>query len=540
MTDDWCHIAGNRPQRAGVRVGCAAVAIVLGGIGTPGPGILGPGFPGAETTGWGLRTVAAGPLVGAPPENQGTPAAPRADDDRAGEADDEADAALLSELQQLEDEWRTEQDFDETQMFPPGQGSAADLEGNEKKEYANLVSQLFRAGTGPVSAGAKADELEARCREMLRQAERLGADDPRLPWLASLVLSRLDRHEGALTLLARAAELSPQQQSTVLLQQASLQVELGDSAAALKTCQTVVNQWPTEDTLWPGPVARETQASWLGQIGGFVAGGEDVPASRLEELRRIIARRWAGSLVASYEREFERVRKSRQESRRKQASTWEQQQAEARQEIEDLRRAIERSRDSEKQLRLKLDNLKSPHEEQLDSLMESLKQKSQKLNAIQSRARRLAGRLQQTAQKKTTAGKGNSGGKGNSRGKGGSRGKGNSARKRVANQKDSQREQVQQELKKTLDELRDVQKEVADGRTRRKELEASHAKAILPVKQEWNRVRLARQSQEKDLELAQEVLARPAGSPPVPDRFHQWRTVLELDLLHDLQSHWQE
>lgn len=440
----------------------------------------------------------------------------RNDADDSDDAGDAGDAALLSELKQLEDEWRIEEEFDDAQLFPPGQGSAVDLEGEDQKAYASIVAQLFEAGLGSVPAGAGADAFAARQQQLYGQLLQLCEDDPRLPWLGSLVLSRAGKARESLTLLARGLELSPQQSSTLLLQRASLELDRDDSAAALKTCRAVVDRWPADDGSWPGDQARATQAYWLGQIVGFVAGGEKPPTSRVDEFRRLIERRWPAALVAGYEREFERVRNSRQESRRRQSTSLEQQQADARQTIENLKAAIEQSRASERQLRTKLDNLKSPHEEQLDHLIETLKQKLKKLNAAQTQARRLAARLKGTAKGKTGAGKGPAKGKGGKRG------------------------QVRKQLKKSLEEVRTLQQEMTAGQARRKELEARHAAVVLPVKQEWNQVRLSRQAKEKELEKAQEVLATPAGSPPVPQRFRDWRTLQELDLVQDLREHWQE
>jgi hypothetical protein len=55
-----------------------------------------------------------------------------------------------------------------------------------------------------------------------------------------------------------------------------------------------------------------------------------------------------------------------------------------------------------------------------------------------------------------------------------------------------------------------------------------------------NRIRLARQANEKEAERIAELLEAPRGTPPPPASFRQWRTVTEADLLQDLRAHWND
>jgi hypothetical protein len=423
-------------------------------------------------------------------------------------ADAEAgDRALLAELKQLRTEWQTEALFDEDQLTPPGLGNDSDLEEEHEEAYQRVVDQLFEMGLKENAAGGPGRQ---RTRELYEQALKWTAEDPRLPWLASLVVARQENPEQARKLLSTACGLLDRIPATLRLQQASLELELGDEESVWKTCREVVQQWPAAADEWPGNDARETQAVWLGEVLGYLAGGAQPSTFRLEEFRRILGRLWPEALVEDYDVALERMRDSRRVASRRVEATYERRQAEARESLQTLRDSIARSRTTEEQLRRKLANLESPYKEKWDQLILTLKQKQQRLTAAQAQARRLGVQLRKVSRANPTK----------------------------ANR--NRRAQVRKQLKKGLEHVRNLQKQLTAGKAERKSLEARQAAQIHPVKHELNRIRLARQANEKEAERIAELLEAPRGTPPPPASFRQWRTVTEADLLQDLRAHWND
>jgi len=423
-------------------------------------------------------------------------------------ADAEAsDRALLAELQQLRTEWQTEALFDEDQLTPPGLGNDSDLEEEHEEAYQQVVDQLFEMGLKEHAGGGPGRQ---RTRELYEQALKWTAEDPRLPWLASLVVARQENPEQARKLLSTACGLLDRIPATLRLQQASLELELGDEESVWKTCREVVQQWPAAADEWPGNDARETQAVWLGQVLGYLAGGAQPSTFRQEEFRRNLERRWPEALVEDYDVALERMREARQGVSRRAEATDERRQTEARESLQTLRDSIDSSQSKEGQLRRKLANLESPYKEEWDQLILTLKQKQQRLTAAQVQARRLGAQLRKVSRAKPTK----------------------------ANR--NRRAQVRRQLKKALEHVRNLQKQLAAGKAERKELETRHAAQIHPVKHELNRTRLARQANEKESERIAELLEAPRGTPPPPASFRQWRTVTEADLLRDLRAHWND
>jgi hypothetical protein len=436
-----------------------------------------------------------------------------ADGRKAGDAagddgDDEAgDRALLAELKQLRTEWQEEAVFDDDQLTPPGLGDDSDLDEDHEADFQKVVDQLFEIGLQTEAAGGSGGR---RIRELYDEARKWTAEDPRLPWLTSLVLARRGEPERARALLAKAGELLEPMPSTLRLQQASLELELGNEEAVWKNCREVIAQWPKSADHWPGDEARGTQAVWLGQLLGYIAGGEQPSTFRLDEFRRLVSQRWPAELVEDYDRALHRMRDSRQAARLRSRASSENRQAEARQSLQALRDLIASSRTTEEQLRRKLANLESPYKEKWDQVILTLKQKLQRLTAAQAQARRQAARLRQLSRAKPT--------------------KANRAR----------RSQVRKQLKKALDQVRGLQRQMAAGKAQRKELEAKHADQIHPVKHELNRVRLARQANEKESERVAEQLQAAPGTAPPPENFRPWRLISEADLLRDLRAHWND
>jgi chromosome segregation ATPase len=243
---------------------------------------------------------------------------------------------------------------------------------------------------------------------------------------------------------------------------------------------------------------------------GYLAGGEQPSTFRLEEFRRTLARRWPEALVEDYDVALERMREARRAARRRGATNVEKRQTEGRESLRTLRDSIASSRTTEEQLRRRLANLESPYKEKWDQLILTLKQKLQRLTAAQAQARRLAARLRTLSRVKQTKGV------------------------------RSRRAQVRKQLKKSLDQVRQLQRQMNAGKAQRKALESQHAAQIHPVKHELNRVRLDRQANEKESERIEELLELPAGTPPSADSFRRWRTVTEVDLLRDLRAHWND
>ncbi len=425
-----------------------------------------------------------------------------------GEGDDEAgDRALLAELKQLRTEWQQEAVFEDDQLTPPGLGDDSDLDEEHEADFQKVVDQLFEIGLRNEASDGSGG---GRIRELYEEARKWTAEDPRLPWLASLVLARRGEPESARPLLDRAGELLEQMPSTLRLQQASLELELGNQEAVWKSCREVIAQWPQSADRWPGTEARETQAVWLGEMLGYIAGAEQSSTFRLDELRRLVSQRWPAELVEDYDRAVNRMRDSRQAARRQGRASSESRQAEARQSLQNLRDSIVSSKTTEEQLRRKLANLESPFKERWDQVIQTLKQKLERLTEAQTQARRLGARLRKLARAKAT--------------------KANRAR----------RSQVRKQLRKALDQVRGLQRQMEAGKAQRKELEARHAEQIDPVKHELNRVRLARQAKEKESERIAQLLQAAPGTSPPPETFRQWRTIDEGDLLRDLRAHWND
>jgi hypothetical protein len=448
----------------------------------------------------GAAMVDAGEICGPRPR-----AFPEADQD---EADDEAgDRALLAELKQLRTEWQAEAIFDDDQLTPPGLGDDSDLDEDNEEAYQKLVDQLFDWGLKENAAEGQGSQ---RTRELFEEARRWTSEDPRLPWLASLVVARQESPDRARKLLSTASRLLDPVPATLRLQQASLELEMGEEEAVWKTCREVVEQWPRSDDEWPGTDAREIQAVWLGQMMGYLAGGQQPASFRLEEFRRALAKRWPAALVEDYDFALERTSESRRAARRRGEANADQRQTEARESLRTLRESIASSRTTEEQLRRKLANLESPYKEKWDQVILTLKQNLKRLTAAQAQARRLAARLRTLSRVKQT--------------KGGR----------------SRRSQARKQLKKSLDQVRQLQRQMNAGKDERKRLESQHAAQIHPVKHELNRVRLARQANEKDVERIAELLEAPAGTTLSADSFRRWRTVTEVDLLRDLRTHWND
>jgi len=423
------------------------------------------------------------------------------------EEDEAGDRALLAELKQLRTEWQVEAVFDDDQLTPPGLGNDLDLDDEHEGAYQKVVDQLFEIGLRDEVAEAPEGR---KIRELYEEGRKWTAEDPRLPWLTALVVARRGDPERARKLLAKTGELLERIPSTLRLQQASLELEIGNEEEVWKTCRELVEQWPQSADLWPGDEARETQAAWLGQLMGYLAGGEQPSTSRLDDFRRLVGRKWPAALVEEYDRTLDRMRDSRQSVRRRRGIDPERRAAEARQSLQVLRDSIASSRTTEEQLRRKLANLESPYKEKWDQVILTLKQKLQRLTAAQAQARRQAARLRQLSRVKPT--------------------KANRAR----------RSQVRKQLKKSLDQVRGLQRQMAAGKAQRKELEAKHAEQIHPVKHELNRVRLARQANEKESERVAELLQAAPGTSPPPENFRQWRLISEADLLRDLRAHWND
>lgn len=84
-----------------------------------------------------------------------------------------------------------------------------------------------------------------------------------------------------------------------------------------------------------------------------------------------------------------------------------------------------------------------------------------------------------------------------------------------------------------------VRQQLGAGKVQRQELEGELRGAITPLKRDLDRVRLERQGLQKELQQLS-ANSRALQESAATDRFHDWRTVSEQDLLRDLQRHWGE
>ncbi|MFN7804396.1 MAG: hypothetical protein ACK5TO_10300, partial [Planctomycetaceae bacterium] len=108
------------------------------------------------------------------------------------------------------------------------------------------------------------------------------------------------------------------------------------------------------------------------------------------------------------------------------------------------------------------------------------------------------------------------------------------------------RMQIQRELNRIDDQLGSLQQTVEPlreqlgaGRVLRQELEGELRGTLTPLKRDLDRVRLERQSLQKELQQLAASL-RAAEESSAVDRFGDWRTVSEQDLLRDLQRNWEQ
>lgn len=178
----------------------------------------------------------------------------------------EAGSGAVAEVEELLSHDVDAADFDDAQVFPPGEGGVDELSPQNRRRYIDALRKLLdcRCATPGTDSAAP---LEA-ARQQFQAARKLCADDHRLPYAYGLVLSECGALTEALAQFRQAAELAQTPHLGAQCQIAFLELMTGTADGALEACQPVVKGIAGPASEWPGPEARRTLAGWMGQVIG--------------------------------------------------------------------------------------------------------------------------------------------------------------------------------------------------------------------------------------------------------------------------------
>jgi len=468
------------------------------------------------------------------------------------------------------------------QVVPRG---AEHLGRTQPEAYLEQVQRLIELAqpSEPVSNGKP--RRKDTPRQAYERALAAGGKDPRLVWAYGLVLASRGETATAITVLTGLIDQAPEARRVVRLELASLQLEQGTLEAGLESARKIVRDWRRDEPRDQAVKLRETEIRWLAQVLGYLAGVDEPTFEQVEALRRSLPDSWSAADVSLWEREFQRVSDARRRQAERQESQW----AETTARREELRGEIQRLQQRERRMQDEILDEKRPRELSRDKVLAQLRVHNDQLRRVETQIKQLqsqrqrvlngglqpslvpfvvaspvdqfsagrmvVGNLTYAEQKRRRQEREERDRERRRQGRDGSPG-GNTVSVpgyvppynwgATLVDDSFRRMQIQRELNRIDDQLGSLQQKVEPlreqlgaGRVLRQELEGELRGALAPLKRDLDRVRLGRQALQKELEQLA-ASSRAAQESSAVDRFSDWRTVSELDLLRDLQRHWEQ
>ena len=451
-------------------------------------------------------------------------------------------------------------------LFPGGASAVEHLSAAQREWYAELVERLIDLGMDADSGSNASASPRSRVQQAYERAYAVGGRDPRLLWARSLVLVNQGETAAALRGLDELIRIAPELQIVPLLERASLELENGHVSNSLDSVRKIVQCWPRQKAEAGTQLARQTQARWLGQVLGYLAGSEDPPESALDELRQKVQDSFPESDFREWEREFARVSAARRTSRNKQAGLAEREQAALVAQKEGLRASIRRAQDRERRMQDEIWAEKQPWEQSRNSVLAELRVHNDHLRRLESEAKQLQSRrqwvlhhgLQPTLSTLVVTSPVDQFGvrpypRTNWQRSSRSRNREDSRSSRLGWSSGtngsvltdmSRQMQVEAELNRIDERMTAVRKaaepvhqQLGAGKVKRQELEGAMRENLMPLKRDLDRVRLDRQAMQKELQRLSED-SRSSQRNSNSDSFRNWRTVSERDLLRELRLWW--
>lgn len=470
-------------------------------------------------------------------------------------------------------------------LFAVGAEGAAHLGRTHREAYLEQVQRLIELArpSEPVLTAKRPRTVTPR--QAYQQARAVAGKDPRLVWAYGLVLASRGETATAITVLTGLIDQAPEARRVVRLELASLQLEQGTLEAGLESARKIVRDWQRDEPRDQAMKVRETEIRWLAQVLGYLAGVDDPTSEQVEMMRRSLPDSWSAADVSLLEREFQRV----SDARRRQSGRQEQQRAETAARKEELRGEIQRLQQWERRMQDAILDEKRPRELSRDNVLAQLRVHNDQLRLVETQMKQLqsqrqrvlngglqpslvpfvvaspvdqfsagrmfVGNLTYAEQKRRRQEREERDRERRRQGRDGSPG-GNTVSVpgyvppynwgATLVDDSFRRMQIQRELNRIDDQLGSLQQKVEPlreqlgaGRVLRQELEGELRGALAPLKRDLDRVRLGRQALQKELEQLA-ASSRAAQESSAVDRFSDWRTVSELDLLRDLQRHWEQ
>ena len=471
-----------------------------------------------------------------------------------------------------------------TAFFPVGAQGATPLGRTQREAYLEQFQGLIELAEPSEPVSTAKPQRTVTPRQAYERPRAAAGQDPRLVWAYGLVVASRGETATAITVLTRLIDQAPEARRVIRLELASLQLEQGDLEAGLESARKIVRDWQRDEPRDQAVKVRETEIRWLAQVLGYLTGVDEPTSEQVEALRRSLPDSWSAADVSLWEREFQRV----SDARRRQSERREQQRAETTARKEELRGEIQRLQQRERRMQDEILDEKRPWELSRDNVLAQLRVHNDQLRRVETEMKQLQSQRQRVLNgglqpslipfvvaspvDQFSAGRmfvGNLTYAEQLR----RRKERESERERRRQGRDGspgwntvsvpgyvppyswgatlvddsfRRMQIQRELNRIDDQLGSLQQaaeplrqQLGAGRVLRQELEGELRGTLTPLKRDLDRVRLGRQTLQKELQQLA-ASSRAAQESSAVDRFREWRTVSEQDLLRDLQRHWGE